>query len=187
MESIRSASAIALNLLKSHTEAIRHIHLCSSGEWNRVQWRTKASSGRTMIRALELLKEWLHLSSQPIRVLVLHINCIEYLIARIHVNHCVSAVYLDFSKLKAQYRDILQLMPDEYEHSVAKLQSQFSDDHICNILSSSNCKVANNTLLNCLVEKLSIKEDLLDLCDQLEKVTSSHDMTAIISDIKSGM
>ena len=78
-------------------------------------------------------------------------------------------------------------MPDEYEHSVAKLQSQFSDDHICNILSSSNCKVANNTLLNCLVEKLSIKEDLLDLCDQLEKITSSHEMIVIINDIKSGM
>jgi len=79
-----------------------------------------------------------------------------------------TAVYLDFSKLKAQYRDILQMMPDEYEHSVAKLQNQFSDDQICKILSSSNCKVANNMILNCLVEKLSIKEDLLDLCESTE-------------------
>ena len=78
-------------------------------------------------------------------------------------------------------------MPDDYEQSVGKLQSSFSDEQICNILSSSNCKVANNKILNCLIEKLSSKEDLLDLCVQLEKITASHDLLSIMEDIKSSM
>ena len=78
-------------------------------------------------------------------------------------------------------------MPDDYEQSIGKLQNHFSDEQICDILCSSNCKVANNKILNCLVEKLKCKEDLLDLCDQLEKITASHDLLAIIVDIKSGM
>ena len=78
-------------------------------------------------------------------------------------------------------------MPDSYEQSIGKLQSHFSDEQICDILCSSNCKVANNKILNCLVEKLTCKEDLLDLCEQLDKLAESNDLVVTIKDIKSGM
>ena len=77
-------------------------------------------------------------------------------------------------------------MPDEYEQSIGKLQNHISDEQICDILCSSNCKVANNKILNCLVEKLNCKEDLLDLCDQLEKVSASNDLLVIIQELKTG-
>ena len=78
-------------------------------------------------------------------------------------------------------------MPDNYEQSIAKLESYLSDDQICEILCSSNCKVANNKILNCLTEKLKCKEDLLDLCDHLEEIIASHDLRVIIQNIKSGV
>jgi len=77
-------------------------------------------------------------------------------------------------------------MPNEYEQSVGKLQSQISDDKLFVILNCSNCNVANKMILNCLIEKLVCKEDLLDLCDQLEKISNSQDLMAIIAELKSG-
>ena len=77
-------------------------------------------------------------------------------------------------------------MPDEYEQSVGKLQSLISDDQLFVILSCSNCNKANKMILNCLIEKLNCKEDLLDLCDQLEKISNSHDLMIIITELKSG-
>ena len=95
--------------------------------------------------------------------------------------------FLGFSQLKRHYHAILQLMPDDYEQSIGKLQKHMSDDEICDILCSSNCRIANKKILNCLIEKLKCKEDLLDLCDQLEKIATSHDLTVIVKDIKTGL
>jgi len=77
-------------------------------------------------------------------------------------------------------------MPDEYELSVGKLVNCISDDQIGAILSSSNASVANKLLLNCLIERTSCKEELLDLCDQLESVIASQDLKVIISEIRLG-
>ena len=78
-------------------------------------------------------------------------------------------------------------MPAEYEQSVGKLQNHISDEQIWIILSCSNCNVANKMMLNCLIEKLKCKEDLLDLCDQLEKISNSSDLMVLITEIKSGI
>ena len=77
-------------------------------------------------------------------------------------------------------------MPDNYEQSVGKLQNYISDDHICMILSSSNSTAANKKILDCLIERMSCKEELLDLCDQLETITTSHQLTMVISEMRSG-
>ena len=92
----------------------------------------------------------------------------------------------DFSKLKAHYHIILNLMPDEYELTVGKLQNYISDDQICVILSSSNSTNANKLILDHLIERMSCKEDLLDLCDQLESITSSHEIKMVINQLKLG-
>ena len=77
-------------------------------------------------------------------------------------------------------------MPDNYEQSVGKLQNYISDDQICMILSSSNFTTANKTILDCLIEKMSRREELLDLCNQLETISTSHQLNILISEIRSG-
>ena len=92
----------------------------------------------------------------------------------------------DFTKLKAHYHTILHIMPDEYELSVGKLVNYISDDQIGNILSSSTASVANKLILDYLIERISCKEELLDLCDQLERIITSHDLEVMISEIRLG-
>ena len=77
-------------------------------------------------------------------------------------------------------------MPDDYELTVGKLQSYISDDQICAILSSSNSTLANKIILDCLIERMSCREELLDLCNQLENITTSHDMKIVINEIRFG-
>ena len=92
----------------------------------------------------------------------------------------------DFTELKAHYHTILHLMPDDYELTIGKLLNYISDDQICAILSSSNSTIANKIILDCLIERMSCREELLDLCDQLENITTSHDLETVINEIRSG-
>jgi len=92
----------------------------------------------------------------------------------------------DFTKLKAHYHTILHLMPDDYELTVGKLQNYIGDDQICTILSSSNSTIANKIILDCLIERMSCREELFDLCHQLENITTSHDLKTVINEIRSG-
>ena len=77
-------------------------------------------------------------------------------------------------------------MPDNYEESLIKLQNYLSIDQIANILSSSNSTTTNKLLLDSLIERMSGREELLDLCDQLETIDTSHQLTIVINEIRSG-
>ena len=77
-------------------------------------------------------------------------------------------------------------MPNDFELTIEKLQNYFSDDQICVILSSSNPTVANKIILDCLVEVMSCKEELLALCDQLELIAASLDLKIVLNKIRSG-
>ncbi|XP_065894609.1 uncharacterized protein [Dysidea avara] len=91
----------------------------------------------------------------------------------------------DFSQLRTHYQSILRLMPDNYEQSVGKLQNYISDDQICMILSSGDYTTANKIILDCLIERMSCREELLDLCDQLETISTSQQLNMLISKIRS--
>ena len=91
---------------------------------------------------------------------------------------------IDFTELRAHYHNILHLMPDDYELTVGKLQNYISFDQICVILSSSNSTIANKLILDYLIERMSCREELLDLCDQLESITTSHDMKMITNELR---
>jgi len=93
---------------------------------------------------------------------------------------------LGFTELKEHYHTILQLMPDNYEQSLDKLQDYVSDDNICMILSSSNLTTANKIILDSLIERISCREDILDLCSKLEIIATSHQLRMLVSQIKSG-
>ena len=90
------------------------------------------------------------------------------------------------AKLKAHYHTIIELMPDNYEHSVGKLQNYISDDQISIILSSSDSATANKKILDCLIRRISKKKELLVLCDQLESISTSHQLMMVINEIRSG-
>ena len=107
-------------------------------------------------------------------------------IAIILIHLCISYVYIDFNVLEAHYHSILHLIPDEYELTIGKLQNYISDDQICTILNSSNSTLANKVILDCLVERISCREGLLDLCDQLESITASSDLRIITNELRLG-
>ena len=71
--------------------------------------------------------------------------------------------------------------------TVSKLERHLTDTDIANILSSSNTTVANKKILDSLIIRMKCKEDLLDLCDQLEKITGSPRMNNIVNDLRNGM
>ena len=105
------------------------------------------------------------------------------------LNVCILLLFTyvtDFTELKAHYHNILHLMPDDYELTVGKLQNYISFDQICDILSSNNSATANKLILDNLIERMSYREELLDLCDQLESITTSHDMKIVINDLRLG-
>ena len=77
-------------------------------------------------------------------------------------------------------------MPDDYERSVGKLQNFISDDQICMILSSSNSTTANKMILDCLIERMGCREELLELCDQMETISASDQLKTVTSEIRSG-
>ena len=102
---------------------------------------------------------------------------------------CVLVLFMfvtDFTKLRAHYHNILHLMPDDYELTIGMLQNYINFDQICVILSSSNSTIANKLILDYLIERMSCREELLDLCDQLESITTSHDMKVVINELRLG-
>jgi len=92
----------------------------------------------------------------------------------------------DIVQLKTHYHTVLRLMPESYEQSVGKLQNYISDDQICMILSSSSPSAANKIILDSLIERINCKEELLDLCHQLETIATSQQLKTVISEIRSG-
>ena len=77
-------------------------------------------------------------------------------------------------------------MPDDYEMTIGKLQNFITDDQICAILSTNNTFTANKMILECLIERMSCREDLLDLCDQLENIDTSQNLRIVINKIRFG-
>ena len=106
---------------------------------------------------------------------------------RMFVLYRIIIFITDFTELKAHYHTILHSMPGDYELTVGKLVNYISDDQICAILSSSShSTIANKIILDCLIERMSCKEELLDLCDQLENITASHDLKIVINELRLG-
>ena len=96
---------------------------------------------------------------------------------------CYSA---DLTLLESNYTDILQSFPEDYKQTLITLHHSFSDDLIINALNSSCATVANKMMLNYLMDSLKCNDDILQLCNQLEKVSDSPILLKIISDLRKG-
>ena len=77
-------------------------------------------------------------------------------------------------------------MPKDYGQTLNVLQQDITDDEMASILEIDDHDLANRKILNCLIQKMKNRVQMLDLCDQLEKVITSQDLKTIIDEIKTG-
>ena len=72
-------------------------------------------------------------------------------------------------------------------HTVSKLEQHLTDTDITSILGCTNAVLANKKILDSLIVNMKCREDLLDLCDRLEKISESPNMTNIVHELRNGM
>jgi len=96
-------------------------------------------------------------------------------------------VYAGFEPLKLRYNSLYQNFPEDFMSTVNKLERHLTDNDITSILQCSNAILANKKILDSLIIHMKCKEDLLDLCDQLEKINGSSGTNGIINDLRNGM
>ena len=78
-------------------------------------------------------------------------------------------------------------MPNEYHHTLEKLQKYITDDDVvADILGSEQPEDANKKILDCLIQKMENREQILDFCIQLEEAISSQNLKMIVHEIQKG-
>ena len=104
-----------------------------------------------------------------------------------HDPYVVYVVQLDFAVVKSKYAEIIQLLPKNFEQTLERLQVHLSDDQICSALSCSSSYASNKLILDYLIHKMKRKEDLLDLYDQLDRLTDvSPNLTQLLNELRKG-
>ena len=93
----------------------------------------------------------------------------------------------DFALLKATYIDILRSFPEDYQQTLGKLQDRFTDEQICKVLKCTSTGSANKMMLDYLINNIKSREDLLDFCDQLDKLTYSLSLLHVVKELRKGM
>ena len=94
---------------------------------------------------------------------------------------------LDFDLLKLKYKEILECFPKDFYQTLQKLQDKLSDDQICTILNCSSSHIANKMILDCLIDSMKCRKDLLDLCGQLNRLADiSPSLQNLINEIRQG-
>ena len=90
--------------------------------------------------------------------------------------------------LRSKYDDIVQSLPSDYEKTLQVVQDNLTDDQICDVLTSPNYTIANKTILNYLMEKVKCTADIVEFCNQLEKITTLLTnpgvLVAIVNELK---
>ena len=75
-------------------------------------------------------------------------------------------------------------MPVDYRETVGKLQKYLNCNQISAILCCSKSFIANKIILDYLIERIRCKEDLLNLCDQLDSIITSPHLKLITNIIR---
>ena len=88
--------------------------------------------------------------------------------------------------IQSHYSELVRSMPDDYMNTVSQLERYLTGDHIGSILECRDVFTANQRVLDCLIEQINTKEGLLDFCEQLNSITNSPALTAVIKSVKKG-
>ena len=101
--------------------------------------------------------------------------------------HEFNVISLDFCLLKTLYKEILECFPKDSLRSLEKLQDTLSDVQICAVLNCANSHRANKMILDFLIDKMKYREDIFDLCDQLDKLTDlTPDLKCLTDELRKG-
>ena len=77
-------------------------------------------------------------------------------------------------------------MPDDYMNTVSQLERHLTGDHIGSILECRDVFTANQRILDCLIEQIHTKEDLVDFCNQLSTIDYTPALTVALNDLWKG-
>ncbi|XP_065900453.1 uncharacterized protein [Dysidea avara] len=91
---------------------------------------------------------------------------------------------IDLSELRSCYDDIIKNMPDNYYETVQLLERELCDTHISSIFECSHFTAANQIILECLMEQVNCKEDILDLCERLLRLKNASQLTTITENLR---
>jgi len=92
--------------------------------------------------------------------------------------------------VRSKYDVIVQSLPSDYEKTLQAVQDHLTDHQICDVLTSPNCSIANKIILNCLIEKVKCTANVLEFCDELEKITvllpDPGILAAVVNELRMG-
>ena len=94
--------------------------------------------------------------------------------------------FVDLEILKHKYIALLQAFPVTHLSTLECLQDYLTDDCICAVVESTNVDLANKMMLDCLISKLTCKEDLLDFFDQLDEIKTARSLTSTVYGLRQG-
>ncbi|XP_065900440.1 uncharacterized protein [Dysidea avara] len=90
----------------------------------------------------------------------------------------------DLSELRSRYDDIIKNMPDNYYETVQLLERELCDTHISSIFDCSHFTAANQIILECLIEQVTCKSDILDLCESLSLLKNAAQLTSVLDNLR---
>ena len=93
---------------------------------------------------------------------------------------------LEFPPLKILYPVLVQSLPLNFTDNVSHLEQYLTATAIFNIVSSSDADQGNCQIMDCLVKQLTHQEDLLELCDRLEKIPDAPALSHAIEELRKG-
>ena len=92
----------------------------------------------------------------------------------------------DLSELRSCYDDIIKNMPDNYLETVQLLERELCDTHISSLFGCSHFTAANQIILECLMEWVNCKADILDLCESLSLLKNAAKLTSVVDNLRIG-
>jgi len=93
---------------------------------------------------------------------------------------------LDFTELQSHYSVLVRSMPDDYMNTVNQLERYLTGDQIGSILECDSVFTANQRILDCLIEQLNDKEDVILLCGRLSIINNAPSLSAALTELLEG-
>jgi len=75
-------------------------------------------------------------------------------------------------------------MPEDLKHTTDQLHDFFTVSQVCDVLNSTSTKVANQLIIKHLTANLKGTKDLIKVYTQLEKISTSPKLNAMINEFK---
>ena len=77
-------------------------------------------------------------------------------------------------------------MPDNYYETAELLERELCDTHISSIFECSHFTAANQIILECLMERVNCKADVLDLCERLSMLKNHSHLIKTVESLRIG-